>query len=123
MNAIWKWTKWTKWQIGIVLAVVLFYLFQHIKGSPEFLTAVKKASQAQEEPAVAAAPERQSEQLLEPPSQGKGRHGRNRGFDGDRQSQPNAQERTEPQIQQPQSQTSPQSSQSQSRTHTRSTAS
>ncbi|OPH46818.1 hypothetical protein BC351_12825 [Paenibacillus ferrarius] len=39
-----KKSKWTKWQIGIVLGVLIFYLFQEVKSSPPFLAAVTAAS-------------------------------------------------------------------------------
>lgn len=37
-------SKWTKWQIGLVSAMIVVYLFQEVKESPEFLAAVQKAS-------------------------------------------------------------------------------
>lgn len=37
-------SKWTKWQVGFVIAGILFYLFQEVKLSPEFLAAVTTAS-------------------------------------------------------------------------------
>lgn len=37
-------SKWTKWQIGFVSAMIVVYLFQEVKESPEFLTAVREAS-------------------------------------------------------------------------------
>lgn len=39
-------SKWTKWQFGIVSAMIVVYLFQEVKESPEFLTAVREASNA-----------------------------------------------------------------------------
>ncbi|NQX59600.1 hypothetical protein [Paenibacillus qinlingensis] len=39
-------SKWTKWQIGLVSAMIVVYLFQEVKESPEFLTAVREASNA-----------------------------------------------------------------------------
>ncbi|GGI44285.1 hypothetical protein GCM10008018_06340 [Paenibacillus marchantiophytorum] len=42
-----KKTKWTKWQLGIVIAAILFYLFQEVKASPQFLAAVTAASLSQ----------------------------------------------------------------------------
>lgn len=37
-------SKWTKWQIGFVSAMIVVYLFQEVKVSPEFLAAVREAS-------------------------------------------------------------------------------
>jgi hypothetical protein len=39
-------SKWTKWQIGFVSAMIVVYLFQEVKESPDFLTAVREASNA-----------------------------------------------------------------------------
>ncbi|SDN21769.1 hypothetical protein SAMN04487897_102177 [Paenibacillus sp. yr247] len=43
-----KRSKWRKWQIGIVMGVLLFYLFQEVKASPQFLAAVTAASAAKQ---------------------------------------------------------------------------
>lgn len=37
-------TKWTKWQVALVGAMIVVYLFQEVKESPEFLTAVRAAA-------------------------------------------------------------------------------
>ncbi|MBP1963680.1 hypothetical protein [Paenibacillus aceris] len=39
-----KKSKWTKWQVGMVIGVLLFYLFQEVKGSPQFVAAVSAAA-------------------------------------------------------------------------------
>ncbi|MFD0692476.1 hypothetical protein ACFQZT_00060 [Paenibacillus sp. GCM10027628] len=48
-----KTSKWLKWQVGAVILAIMFYLFQEVKTSPEFLAAVKAASSKQS--AVASA--------------------------------------------------------------------
>ncbi len=40
-------SKWTKWQIGLVSAMIVVYLFQEVKESPEFLAAVREASNSE----------------------------------------------------------------------------
>ncbi|WNR43365.1 hypothetical protein [Paenibacillus roseipurpureus] len=37
-------SKWTKWQIGFVILLVVVYLFQEVKDSPQFLKAVREAA-------------------------------------------------------------------------------
>jgi hypothetical protein len=37
-------TKWTKWQVALIGAMLVVYLFQEVKESPEFLTAVRAAA-------------------------------------------------------------------------------
>lgn len=39
-------SKWTKWQVALVGAMIVVYLFQEVKESPEFLTAVRAAANA-----------------------------------------------------------------------------
>ncbi|MDR6552943.1 hypothetical protein [Paenibacillus qinlingensis] len=39
-------SRWTKWQIAIVIAMIVVYLFQEVKESPEFLAAVREAANA-----------------------------------------------------------------------------
>ncbi|MFC5451969.1 hypothetical protein [Paenibacillus aestuarii] len=39
-----KRSKWLKWQIGAVVIAIVFYLFQEVKASPEFLAAAAAAT-------------------------------------------------------------------------------
>jgi hypothetical protein len=41
-------SKRMKWQVGIVMGFLLFYLFQEVKDSPQFLAAVTAASAAKQ---------------------------------------------------------------------------
>ncbi|MCY9663256.1 hypothetical protein P5G65_24430 [Paenibacillus chondroitinus] len=50
-----KKSKWTKWQIGMVVGVLLFYLFQEVKESPQFLTAVSAAALSKDQTATVTA--------------------------------------------------------------------
>ncbi|MDU0205233.1 MULTISPECIES: hypothetical protein [Paenibacillus] len=50
-----KKSKWTKWQMGIVIGVLLFYLFQEVKDSPQFLAAVSAAALSKDNSATVTA--------------------------------------------------------------------
>ncbi|BFT70304.1 hypothetical protein [Paenibacillus sp. P36] len=50
-----KKSKWTKWQIGMVVGVLLFYLFQEVKESPQFLSAVSAAALSKDQTATVTA--------------------------------------------------------------------
>ncbi|OCT11677.1 hypothetical protein A8709_27775 [Paenibacillus pectinilyticus] len=50
-------SKWTKWQIGLVSAMIVVYLFQEVKQSPEFLSAVREASTTKENVTASVTPQ------------------------------------------------------------------
>ncbi|KRF03572.1 hypothetical protein ASG89_02040 [Paenibacillus sp. Soil766] len=107
-------SKWTKWQIGFVSAMIVVYLFQEVKESPEFLTAVREASNAKLNTTAVIA----QKSLDMPPSEAFSRNSNNRiQRSGSSRDQVNQSEDSS-------SQSLPQSQQSnQTKTHTRSHAS
>ncbi|OAS21282.1 hypothetical protein [Paenibacillus oryzisoli] len=107
-------SKWTKWQLGVVSAMIVVYLFQEVKESPEFLTAVREASKAK----LGTTPVIAQERLDRPSSETFGRNATNRRERSE--SSRDSINRTEESS----SQSLPQSQQTnQTKTHTRSHAS
>ncbi len=58
-------SKWTKWQIGLVSAMIVVYLFQEVKESPEFVTAVRDASNSKLNASTIVTPKKTDTQSTE----------------------------------------------------------
>lgn len=69
-----KKSKWTKWQIGMVMGVLLFYLFQEVKDSSQFQAAVSAAATSKNNTAPVTVQKETSNNRV---SENTGRRGRN----------------------------------------------